>query len=221
MRYCDTFLLAQGIFSGDEYGLLAADAPRIRTFVDLGCNVGLFPLYLCALRGDRAIRGVLVDANPGVVPEAAANLKLNGLDGQVSVLHGIASGRQTGQVPFVVAQNSLASTAESGLLGSTYGSRTIEVPAVDLGEVCRRTFEPGERIDLLKLDIEGCELEFLAASSELLVRCDRVILEFHKPKVTVAATEALLGEAGFILAGTRDRSEDPWGIAYFRRPAVS
>jgi len=219
VRYCDTFLLARGIFGGEEYGLLKEDARQIRTFVDLGCNVGLFPLYLCFLRGDRAIRGFLVDANPDVVREASENLKLNGL-AEAAALHGLASGRRTGEDVFVVAQNTLSSTTEAGLLGSTLGTRTIQVPAIDVQTECDARFGPEGRTDLLKLDIEGSELEFLTAHADFLARCDRVIMEFHKPKVTLDSATALMTASGFALAASRDRDSDPWGIAYYRRPGV-
>src|SRR5262245_51129187 len=70
LRFADTLWLASSIFSDSEYGLIRDEAASIRNFVDLGCNVGLFTLYLCKLRRDRSVRGILVDGNPRAVSEA-------------------------------------------------------------------------------------------------------------------------------------------------------
>lgn len=221
LRYCDTPILVRSLFKLGEYRLLEADASRIQTFVDLGCNVGLFPLYLCQLRGDRQVRGILVDANPDVVAEARGNLKLNGLDEQVQACHGLAGAARTGSQEFTLTPNSMSSTADRDLLGTTIGTRRIQVPSIDIGRKWSGQWGEQARIDLLKMDIEGCELEFIDANEDFLSRCDRIILEFHKPKVTFAMTDQALSRLGFVCLGVRDFDSDPWGIAYFGRPTLS
>src|ERR1043165_9354863 len=47
-RYLETILLSDEIFNRNVY-LKAIDAAKVKTFVDLGCNVGLFPLLLADL----------------------------------------------------------------------------------------------------------------------------------------------------------------------------
>ncbi len=221
LRYCDTPILVRSLFKLGEYGMLEKDASRIRTFVDLGCNVGLFPLYLCKLRRDRQVRGIVVDANPDVVTEARGNLKLNGLDQQVQACHGLAGAARTGSQEFTLTPNSMSSTADRDLLGTTIGTRRIQVPRIDIARTWADRMGEETRIDLLKMDIEGCELEFIEANEDLLSRCDRVILEFHKPKVTLTMTDQALSRLGFACLGVRDFDSDPWGIAYFGRPAPS
>lgn len=218
VRYSDTLLLIDGLFRGGEYAFIESDAANIRTFIDLGCNVGLFPLYLCALRGDQDIAGILVDANPQMVEEARANLLLNAIDKNARVVHGLADGGARGaQRAFFVTPNSLSSTSHADMLGSSFGSKQIQVPVVDVAAELDAHLGAHTRVDLLKLDIEGCELDFLRDSAGLLSRCDRVVLEFHKPKATLTAVSAVLSEHGFQLRASREDVTEPWGIAYYGR----
>ena len=217
VRFVDSLMLARDFFSNGEYAALKNDAAQIHRFVDLGCNVGLFPLYLCMLRGDRDVSGILVDANPAVVAEARANMRLNALDGRVGVLHGLADAGPQGERDFFVTPNSLSSTAHAEQLGSSYGVEKIRVPLVDVVREAAARFGAGQRIDLLKLDIEGSELDFLEANPALLERCDRVIMEFHKPKVTLASATDFFRARGWSPRASRDDAGQPWGIAYFAR----
>ncbi|AMV18174.1 Methyltransferase domain protein [Planctomyces sp. SH-PL14] len=220
VRFVDTPVLADGIFRDGEYRLLAGDADRIRTFIDLGCNVGLFPLYLSSIKSRDELTGILVDANSRVVAEARENMRLNGLSDRISVIHGLAgaAGEGEGEVrEFWIAQNSLSSTAHPELLTSRVGLSTEKVAVVDVLKEFRKACGDDARVDLLKLDIEGCEIEFLKTNRPLLDLCERVILEFHKPQVTLADAESALGPGGFRLVGVHDDAGRPWGVAYFRR----
>src|SRR5437867_1322394 len=60
----------------------------IDTFADLGCNVGYFTCLLADLNRGTQIKGLMIDANPQVVTEAAWHAQANHLD-QVYALHGI------------------------------------------------------------------------------------------------------------------------------------
>lgn len=216
IRYFDSFVLAQGIFSGDEYGCIQPDVAQIHSFVDLGCNVGYFPLFLCQQRGDNDIHGICFDANAHMVAEASKNLALNGLD-RVTVEHGlVASGPAGEQQDFWIAQNSMSSTANPDLLGSRFGVRKARVTTVDPFLAFSQHFG-SQRIDLLKIDIEGCEFDLLRENPRLVDASERIILEFHKPKVTLDMVKQLLVSAGFRVKYTQDPVHLPWGIAYFAR----
>jgi FkbM family methyltransferase len=217
VRFIDTLVLAQSIFGGGEYEPLEAEAASIRRFVDLGCNVGLFPLFLCAKRGAFDVEGILVDGNPEVAAEARRNMALNALETRTDVLHGLAGGPTSGDAVFTVAQNTLSSTRDASMLGSTFGTRTVRVPWVNVPAAVDARFGAEARLDVLKIDIEGAELEFLQANPGLLARSDRVILEFHKPKVTLEMVQQLLEPTGLALRWNHDAAGAPHGVAYFKR----
>jgi FkbM family methyltransferase len=217
LRFADSILLMDGLLNGGEYSALQADAGQIETLIDLGCNVGFFPLYLCMLRGDKQLRGLLVDANPAVVQEAKENLKLNHLH-ELEVLHGLADGESSDpEGEFFVTQNSMSSTAHADLIGTRLGVRRLVVPRIQIQQEFTRRFGPETPVDLLKLDIEGSELTFLHANPALLKRCHRIILEYHTPRVAFGAVEQTLGPVGFTCQNHRKHPNEPWGMAYFVR----
>jgi len=221
LRYFDTAILARGIFTDGEYGMLAPDIDSIETMIDLGCNVGLFPLYLCTLGRRRSFRGVLVDGNPRMVAEAEKNLAMNGLLSQFRVVQGIAGGPPGTTQEFCITQNSMSSTMHGEILGSQVGVERIAVPVVDVLAIFRQACPSDKMCDLLKIDIEGCELEFLRRNSELLAVTEKVVVEFHKHACSYADIRDLLISEGFEAAEVVDDPEMPWGVAYFRKKAFS
>jgi FkbM family methyltransferase len=217
LRFIDSLVLMNSLIRGREYAAIASEADRISTIVDLGCNVGFFPLYLCFLRGDRNVRGLLVDANPAMADEAAANMRLNNL-ADLHVQNGLAGGDQgDGMGDFFVTHNSMSSSANAGLIGTMYGVRKIAVPQIAVGHEFDRLFGSSVKIDLLKVDIEGSELEFFESSPDLLRRCDRIIVEYHLPRVTLADIESQLRPLGFLLRDNSYVNGNPWGVGYFRK----
>jgi len=214
LRYLDTAVLAEGIFAGGEYRMLAPDIDSIETVIDLGCNVGLFPLFLCAIGQRKHFRGVLVDGNPRMVAEAKENLRINGLLEQFHVVHGIAGGPAGTTQDFCITQNTMSSTMHGEILGSQVGVKRISVPVVDVFAIFSKAY-PRQRCDLLKIDIEGCELDFLRDNLGLLAVTDRVVVEFHKHACSHAEIRDLLVSEGFIAGEVVDDPEMPWGVAYF------
>ena len=71
------FALLEEFFSNGLYQNVVAGT-RIRTFADLGCNVGWFVLYLLETTGQKNYSGILIDANPEMVDQAAWHLEKNG-----------------------------------------------------------------------------------------------------------------------------------------------
>lgn len=220
LRYLDTAVLARGIFTDGEYRMLAPDIDSIETVIDLGCNVGLFPLYLCTIGGRRNFRGVLVDGNPRMVAEADENLRMNGLLEQFQVVHGIAGGPSGTIQDFCITQNTMSSTMHGEILGSQVGVKRIQVSVVDVMAIFRQACPGDETCDLLKIDIEGCELEFLRCNSELLAKTKKVVVEFHKHACSYADIRDLLVPKGFVAVEVVDDDKMPWGVAYFRRESA-
>ena len=200
--------------------MLAPDIDSIETVIDLGCNVGLFPLYLCTIGRRRSFRGVLVDGNPRMVAEAEKNLGMNGLLGQFRVVKGIAGGPPGTTQEFCITQNSMSSTMHGEILGSQVGGERISVPVVDVLAIFRQACPGDEKCDLVKIDIEGCELDFLRDNSELLAVTEKVVVEFHKHACSYVDIRDLLISEGFVAIGVVDDAAMPWGVAYFRKASA-
>ena len=52
---------------------------------------------------------------------------------------------------------------------------------------------------MLKLDIEGSEMDFFRNETGFLRRVQTILIEWHKWRVTLAEVEAFLSEQGFVL----------------------
>ena len=131
---------------------------RPELVVDLGCNVGLSLAYFRA----RYPGGHVVGFEPH--PEHVRIARSRPMD-RVEV-HGVAAG----------VRNGTAMLTDTGTASSiaTSGTGTIEVRTVDLFFKFQR-----ERIDLLKIDVEGSEYELLR--DERFARLDvrNLVIEWH------------------------------------------
>ena len=75
--------------------------------------------------------------------------------------------------------------------------------------------------DLLKIDIEGSEMNFLQAEASFLTRVQSVLIEWHKWRVSLKDVTDFLARNGLVYVKTLEENEN-MGTAFFRRrPAGS
>jgi FkbM family methyltransferase len=152
------------VFMREDYAC-PADA---RTVVDFGSNIGVSALYF--LTRNPRLRCWLFEPVPANVERLRANL--SGYEDRYT-LHATAVGLQTGTVTFGVEP-----TGRYGGVGVPTGA-TIEVPCVDANEAIARVLQQVERIDILKVDIEGLEVDVIGAlAPEHLRRITTIYFEF-------------------------------------------
>jgi FkbM family methyltransferase len=138
--------------------------------LDLGANRGDFSAELFSRHGARCF---VVEANPVLAARLKEDARFRAWECAVAA---------TGQpMPFHIAHNdegsSLLQLPPRNLWGRTL-SRTVEVRARTLDSIAADL--PAGRIDLVKMDVEGAEVEVLgSASRETLRRIGQVTVEFH------------------------------------------
>lgn len=188
------------------------------TFADLGCNVGYFTCWLAHLAHGRKLKGLMFDANPDAVEEARWHAQANGMT-EVSGIHGILGETSpTGAVDFYLYESNICSTSQlpdiekMGLQGKW---TKIAVPVVSLETEWRKRFGD-TRCHLLKVDIEGSEMNFLKAEESFLKQVDAVLVEWHKWRVTLEDVRAFLEPRGFVFVKTVEEN-DQMGTSYFER----
>ena len=218
VRSTASLVAAHEIF-GTEMYRQPLRGERIERFVDLGCNVGYFPIRLADEMNSRAIQGLMIDGNRTVLDEAEEHTRLNGLDCVKPIL-GLA-GFSTAQkeADFLVNPSSHIASTATGRLNPDVpvAGRTIRVtvPCIDIEAAWTQRF--GDvAIDLLKVDIEGMELELFRNSPGLLARTSRVLFEWHKWQVSIADCAAALIAAGFAQPETMWQDAQH-GLAFTRR----
>lgn len=141
-------------------------APRI---LDCGANVGIVTLYY--KRDFPSARITALEADPDIARALSLNISENGLS-QVDIV-AAAVWVENGRVCFV------AEGADSGSVATEYhgsATRQLDVPAIRLRDILARE----DRVDLLKLDIEGAEHRVLADAEPELHRVGAIAVELHE-----------------------------------------
>jgi FkbM family methyltransferase len=214
------------VFRNDCYGV--TDLPDPPFVVDVGANIGLFALFV---KGRYPAAEILA-FEP--MPQSAAlfrrNLALHEL--QAVVLHEVALGQvPETAVPFtfypripgnstrhpevkVAAKAALGETMPAKLVERLYQSQTVTVNVERLS-----AFLPaGRRIDLLKIDVEGAELDVLLGIDEVhwpLV--GRVVVEVHDQDGRVDSVCKILRDHGLEPAARASAPEGPAYVVDARR----
>lgn len=217
VRFLESLLIADEIFKREIYRE-AFEGRTIRTFVDVGSNVGYFPLYAVEHTGRKDLRGLVIDGNEEMARESRWHVENAELTG-VRVLHGLVGHpADVKEATFYVNPSNVASSAQPKLnprVPPKGESRPVTVPVVDLLAEWQK-LAGDARIDLLKVDVEGFECELLRNCAEVLAITDRIVIEWHKWVTTRPEVDALLSQHGFELRCVISEDEDA-GVAVYDR----
>jgi FkbM family methyltransferase len=194
LRYSDLLTLCPQWHDIFVLGSLAFEtmesAPRI---LDCGANVGLASLFY--KRRYPAARITAFEADPAIAALLEHNMRANGA-ADVEVV-AAAVWTESGEISFQ------ADGADAGVVASVGAGRdggAVRVPAVRLADRLA-----GERIDLLKLDIEGAEVAVLPDCAGVLENVNAILLEVHEfdpDSRRCPELLQLLGRCGFAYAVT-------------------
>ena len=165
------------IFFENEYQSAFQEISLPNKWLDLGCHYGYFSLYLAWLHAganpnSRPYRAFLIDADSRVGGGIANLIKLNNLDANISYMHGAIS-EGAGSVSF--KENLVMSSSLSALDESSEGV-LIKVPIADQTLIMRQLAPP---YDLVKIDVEGAEYDFLLSYKDILSSTSALIIEWH------------------------------------------
>lgn len=158
------------------------------TVLDLGANHGTFSLYL---NNHFNCNCYLVEANLVLVNELQQNTNF-------TVLHAAATGK-SGPVTFNIAEVDDASTLNSGGNLSIKSSMTVD----GLNYMSILKHFNIQSVDVLKIDIEGAEIDFIEGmTDEELLKIKQITIEFHDqfkyyPYETTQNTVKRLLDLGF------------------------
>ncbi len=156
---------------------------------DVGAFRGLFSLIYCAARPDN--RAVLFEPSPAPAADARAALARNGFENS-AVIRQVLVGTRTGTIA--------ASADQTGYIDlKPTTAPTLEVEGVRLDDEMDRL---GTTPTVVKIDVEGAELDVLRGAPRLLARHPAVFLELHLDALRrqgddPAAVLRLLSDAGY------------------------
>ena len=163
------------IFVEREYAASLCNIPLPDRWLDLGCYAGYFSLFTAWVRAQKKLpadfRALLVDGDPRTAKAVGKLISSNNLGGMLKFKQGvIAAG--TGSKDFAV--KSVMSSSVSQPFDDN--SHVVSVPIVTESEIMELLPPP---YDLIKIDIEGGEFEFLNCYVSLIKAAKYILLEWH------------------------------------------
>ncbi len=216
VRYGESLLMADEIFKRQVYRDPFEGRP-IRTFVDLGSNVGYFTCYAMERIRDANAFGIAVDANPKMAAETAHHIEHNAWRNVRGIHAVVGFPTDVAEAPFFLNPSNISGSATvlNPNIPAKGAQTEIKVPTVDLNKAWRD--HAGDApVDVLKVDVEGFEIKVLETIPELLRRTHTVVLEWHKWITPREPVDDVLGRAG--LRYVKTVTEDAHcGVAFYER----
>ena len=161
-----------GCLEPNEFAFLDRILRPGMTFLDAGANEGAYTVFAAARTGPQGTVWAF-EPSPREAERLRYNLELNGLAARVFT---VALSDFHGEAQFTISQaehsghNTLGAIANPGV----DVEQTITVEARPLDEIVEK--EGLARVDVLKIDVEGAELQLLQGAEETLRKCRPVIL---------------------------------------------
>ena len=217
----ETLSVEKSYFGNSIYREIFLPNPP-KTFIDLGCNSGIFPCFISHLAEGRPPTGICIDANLDQMSLAQQNVQMNDWP-EVKVWHGLVGANKPAAqtADFFLHPTSLGSSqfpyldSESGHPPSWKKTEAPILRVKDLWSRC--SFG---RCDCLKIDIEGSEMNFLRQEVSMLSQVDSILIEWHAWATTRDEVTSFLEDNHFELKRVIE-DESRHGVLFFRRsPSV-
>lgn len=168
----------------DQSKVLQQELKEGMTVLDLGANLGYYALMEAVLVGPRG-KIYAIEPVPGNYALLTDNVRLNGFEARVETFHLAVSDRDGSQKLYLSKLSNLNTLFPHGAsCKQSMTGETIDVKTMEIG-----SFLKGKpRIDLIRMDIEGAEVEVFEGLVRMLERKDeiprRILFETHRSKYT-------------------------------------
>jgi FkbM family methyltransferase len=170
-RLLNLWLHRFSLMGEKEKQLFAASLRSGMHVVDIGANQGLYTMLYSRLVGETG-RVYAFEPDPDLFNAAQRNCRANGISNVE--LHNLALGAETGHLTLF---RSRVNAGDNRLAPSDHAAwfKGIEVPVAPLDDILG-----GKRVDFIKIDVQGWELEVLKGMRRVLRENSevRIYLEF-------------------------------------------
>jgi len=186
-RGCDINAVREVLVDG-EYEFLGAflkkkEAPRI---LDTGTHIGLFSLWVLSENPKAQIFSVEADPTTFAVLEENIN--------RAKKIKEKLSWRAVNRAAWSSADPVKFSNVGDSMSHRVSSAGSVEVRGMTLREAVESSFS-NQSIDLMKIDIEGAEEEFICTMPDILKRVNALVIELHPNLCNTAQVEGVLREA--------------------------
>jgi FkbM family methyltransferase len=198
-------------YSRREYDSDSVQFEPQDVILDAGANIGLF-----AIRYGKEFPTVPVycfEPNPRVYKRLVRNLEANGLTNAVAI--NAAAGDCAGIRPFFVGRVTVTGSMTQNGNGAAEPAFNAEVIDLDAFSKAHSITSIG----LLKIDVEGAEMEVLRGAQDALQVTKALMIECHSAELA-ASVEAFLAARGFDVT-FRKLHWEGLSVVHFARPRKS
>jgi FkbM family methyltransferase len=176
------------VFVFKEYEQLVIKAKK---WIDLGSNNGFFSLFLASKTDSserKNLQALLIDGDPRSLVSLQEIKKVNqDLEG-LRFEQGIIT-RGTGNAGFEIKRHMFSKVNQES---------ELKVPILSQEHIMKQISPP---FDLIKVDIEGSEVDFIQNYPQLLRQTKALIIEWHSwnpQRISAAGFKQLLSDSGFL-----------------------
>jgi FkbM family methyltransferase len=172
--YFSRHLAKYGSHEAENSNWVLAELPTRQAsggiFVDVGANFGWYSMLFSICAGPNG-RVIAIEPEPGNLQLLRRNIAENASKNVTVVAAGVGASAGSAELSLIDAANPGKHSMRTG--ESSYAQVAIEIKTLDA--ILENTF--GE-IELLKMDIEGFEVDALLGAGATLARTKRVMIEF-------------------------------------------
>ena len=144
--------------------------------LDVGANFGLYTLLAADLVGSGG-QVLAFEPIPKTVRLLQHNIRLNGFEERVQVVPKVVSNSKESHLTMRVEADSSEPDATASLCPEKNAANTLRVENTRLDDM---NFPADRRLRLIKVDVEGAELDVLRGGENLIRRCRPVLaVEVH------------------------------------------
>lgn len=192
-----TLSLFEEIFVEQVYSSPFDILDQIDFIVDLGANRGLFMVYAFhkykVKGGANPLKIVCVEPVKENFQSLLQQIEVNNLSPNVKPVNGVVTNQRSGQVLF-------SYYSRHHVTGSILSRKVGKKFPVDIVDLAQHVGD--QWIDILKVDIEGSEQDFLFEYADILMKTKVLIIEFHRDLVDQKVCQAIITDSGFSYYGT-------------------
>jgi len=208
-------------------GLLFQHLKPGSRFIDVGANLGIYTVSAAMVVGS-AGRVTAIEPTPTTAAVLRENIQLNGLkETGIVTLVEAAAGARSGRATLAVYP---ANSGHNSLYAKGSEDVTVDVAVISLDDL----IPSGERIDVVKIDVEGAELDVIKGMQRIAVENPGIVVfaelaEKHLSRagVTVEGFLAETARLGWLsdvfetISGERPEDNSRMPLSVFLYRAVS
>ena len=175
------------LYEGETTNLLLNLKPK--TFIDVGTHVGRFSIILA----NRDSKVISIEPSKENFKQLTTNIKLNNLQDKIKAFNFGCSDKEGNKILYFVPQNEGLTS-----LDEKEGSRKEIIKVKRLDNVCKSINLNPKSIDVIKVDVEGFELNVLKGALNILKNGSPLLIIEITDKKREKEIKEFLNKLGFV-----------------------